>query len=195
MGTSQAAKAERHDRILREAGRIARAEGLDAVGVARVMSAAGLTHGGFYAHFADRDDLIDQAIGRAFADATAAFEALFAGQESSGMDAFIDTYLSPLHVATPGHGCAVAAFAGDVGRSSDERRAAFRAHYETYVDDLVAICGGRIDRDQAAAALSSVVGAVVIARALGPGTEAAAGVLAGTRRLLAGDPPGGESRR
>jgi TetR/AcrR family transcriptional regulator, transcriptional repressor for nem operon len=74
MGHSKAAKAESRDRVLRIAARCIREEGVTRPGVADLMKEAGLTHGGFYKHFASRDDLIAQAAARALAEGQAKME-------------------------------------------------------------------------------------------------------------------------
>ena len=78
-------------RILTEAGRLFRAKGFDAVGVAEVMQAAGLTHGGFYGHFSSKDDLIAQTVAHVFEHSDSA------KSETADLSAFMDAYLSPQH--------------------------------------------------------------------------------------------------
>ncbi len=102
MKVSQEQKAQNRSRILTEAGRLFREKGFDAVSVAEVMQAAGLTHGGFYGHFRSKDDLVAQTIAHAV------------GSQSTADDlsSWVDTYLSTPHRDHPDLGCPMAALAG-----------------------------------------------------------------------------------
>src|SRR5204862_250937 len=99
-----------------------RESGTTGPGVAEVMQAAGLTHGGFYKHFGSRDDLVAEAVGKAFADANAGFDALTDGAEDP-LAAFVDWYASAAHCEDPATGCAVVALGADVARGDDRVRA------------------------------------------------------------------------
>src|SRR5215468_410828 len=121
MGHSQAAKAKSHEKIVRTAARRLREEGLAGVGVADLMTAAGLTVGGFYKHFDSRDELVAEAL----ASIDSAWERTVAeGKSKAQPDArifarLIDAYLSEEHRDAPGAGCAFAAVAGDIARSGE----------------------------------------------------------------------------
>ena len=183
MGTSQATKVANHNRIVEAASELLRERGTDAVGVAEVMSAASLTHGGFYAHFANRDSLIDEAMRRSFAAALASFEDALASHPEGGLVGFVDVYLSALHRDHRELGCAVAALAGDVARSSQVRRDLFGAEFAAYVERMIELTGGTLDQQQAAGMLSALAGAVSVARAVGDPALAQA-VLDGTRAMI-----------
>src|SRR3954453_19093755 len=88
MKVSREQMAQNRRRILDAASRLFRAKGFDAVSVAEVMKAAGLTHGGFYGHFASKDDLVAQTLGH-----------VLAKDPGGGGDlrAYLDAYLSPMH--------------------------------------------------------------------------------------------------
>src|SRR3982751_1787295 len=121
-------KEETRERILRAAARAIRKHGFEGVGVAEVMKEAGLTHGGFYAHFESRDALLaaaaDQAGTESIEHLTRAIAAAKPGEE---LMALVDTYLSERHVATPEEGCAIAAAGTEVPRQQAQvRRAANR---------------------------------------------------------------------
>src|SRR5438309_9990479 len=123
-----AKKQTARDRILRAAARAIRKHGYEGVGVADVMKEAGLTHGGFYAHFESRDALLaaaaDQAGAESIEHLTRAIAAAKPGQE---LMALVDAYLSDGHVAAPEKGCAIAAAGTEVPRQhADVRRAASR---------------------------------------------------------------------
>ena len=112
MARSQEDKAASHERIVKIAARRMREEGTGAPGVADIMRAAGLTHGGFYKHFDSREDLVAEAVERAFADnarGSARYETLAD---------YADWYLSPAHRDRPGTGCGIAAFSADVARDA-----------------------------------------------------------------------------
>src|SRR5438067_3355747 len=108
-------KEQTRERILRAAARAIRKHGYEGVGVADVMKAAGLTHGGFYAHFESRDALLaaaaDQAGAESIENLTRAVAAAKPGQE---LMALVDTYLSERHMAAPEPGCAIVAAGSEV---------------------------------------------------------------------------------
>jgi TetR/AcrR family transcriptional regulator, transcriptional repressor for nem operon len=155
------------------------------------MGAAGLTHGGFYKHFGSRDELIAAAAERAMS----ASGPLIAGvqAEEDPLAAFADWYVSSAHRDDPGDGCGVAALAGDAARDSAVR-GAYRAQVARYLELLQEMLGGedQARRQRAAVTLSAMVGAVVLARALGD-TPASDALLADVRdavrerRLLPAD--------
>ena len=165
-------KEETRERILRAAARAIRKHGYEGVGVADVMKEAGLTHGGFYAHFESRDALLaaaaDQAGAESIENLTRGIAAAKPGQE---LMALIDTYLSDRHVAAPeqGWGCAIAAAGSEVPRQQAEvRRAASRR-----IKDLIGLIerqfpewGRGAAHDKAMGIAATVVGALVLARAV-----------------------------
>jgi TetR/AcrR family transcriptional repressor of nem operon len=165
-------KEETSERILRAAARAIRKHGYEGVGVADVMKEAGLTHGGFYAHFDSRDALLaaaaDQAGAESFENLTRGIVAAKPGQE---LLALIDTYLSDRHVAAAeqGWGCAIAAAGSELPRQHAEvRRVASRR-----IKDLVGLIerqfpewGRGAAHDKAMGIAATVVGAVVLARAV-----------------------------
>ena len=96
MGHSRAEKAESHDRIVKVAATRFRENGVEGVGVADLMKDAGLTHGGFYRHFASRDELVAEAIERALGEGSQAVTAVAQAQDCP-LDALVDGYLSIAH--------------------------------------------------------------------------------------------------
>jgi TetR/AcrR family transcriptional regulator, transcriptional repressor for nem operon len=166
MRQSREEKAKTHERIVETASRQIREQGLDGPGVAEIMQAAGLTHGGFYKHFGSRDDLIAEATENALAASDRYVHELTDDAEDP-LAAFVDWYLSAEHRDGPGHGCAVAALGGDVRRGDERVRTAYREKVERYLDDVERFLGGgEHARRRAVLALSSLVGAVVLARAV-----------------------------
>lgn len=158
MRVSREQMAENRLRILDAASRLFRAKGFDAVTVAEVMQAAGLTHGGFYGHFSSKDDLIAQTLARAL-NADGTFD----------LGAYIDSYLSPRHRDNPAAGCPVAGLAAETRHQSPAARVAmtegFRAMIDRMGEELPE--GGIADRRRAAiGSWAAMVGAVILARAI-----------------------------
>ena len=163
---SKSEKQETHERIVTEAARQIREHGSREPGIAEIMRAAGLTHGGFYKHFASRDELIAAAAGQAMSASERLFAAVQA--EKDPLAALTDWYVSSAHRDDPGDGCGVAALGSDAARD-DAVRGVYRAQVERYLEVLEEMVGGDdpAARQRAAVTLSTLVGAVVISRALG----------------------------
>src|SRR3954465_4731386 len=163
-------KEETRERILRAAARAIRKHGYEGVGVADVMKEAGLTHGGFYAHFESRDALLAAAADQEGVESsehlTRAIAAAKPGQE---LMALVDAYLSDGHVAAPEKGCAIAAAGTEVPRQhADVRRAANRR-----IKDIIGLVerqlpewGRSAGHDKAMGIAAPLVGSVVLARAV-----------------------------
>ena len=166
MRMCQAEKDKSHARIVASASRLLRERGVDGASVSDVMNDAGLTHGGFYKHFANKDALVESALQSAFST--------FAGMlEAGGPDAaqaWREMYLSGGHIRNPGRGCPVAALGQDIGRGSTQIKTAFGQGVDNIVNALAANMDGSADERRAAALqqFSMLVGAVVIARASDP---------------------------
>jgi TetR/AcrR family transcriptional repressor of nem operon len=168
MGHSQADKDESHDRIVRVAAARFREAGVDGIGVADLMKDAGLTHGGFYRHFDSRDELVAEAIERALRDGGRVVEAV-ANSKQFPLATLVDAYLSTAHRDGLATSCAVTTLAGDVARSNDRARSAYTLQVGTYLELLIKLIPGdkkRSRRIKAIAALSTLVGAVSMARAV-----------------------------
>jgi TetR/AcrR family transcriptional regulator, transcriptional repressor for nem operon len=169
MGHSRAEKAENHDRILALAAERIREGGLAAINVVELMRTAGLTHGGFYRHFASREDLLAQALPRAFADGEARAAAGKPDAGSAPLRGFVRGYLSKAHRGDPAHGCAIAALAGDIARAEPGPKALLADRLDASADAVAAGLGGE---DPAAAyrtglaVMSTLVGALILARAV-----------------------------
>ena len=163
MGHSQASKAASRERILDEAARMLRAEGIDGLSIATLMDRAGLTHGGFYKHFASREALVAEALERALRDRMARTPRSLAGEAE--LAALVRGYLSRSHRDAGAAACAISALAGEVGRDSAELKATMAPHVEAFVDNVAAATG---DSGRAALLVSAMVGAVALARVLPP---------------------------
>ncbi|SAI71483.1 TetR family transcriptional regulator [Bordetella ansorpii] len=181
------------DRILAAASRTLRRRGLDKVGVAEVMTEAGLTHGGFYAHFASREAMLAEALERSRRDMADVLAQRIALQRQRGASAFralVQAYLADANLAAFETACPVSALASDLARcahpADDTAPGALQAAARALVSHLIA--GVRdalppIHRQAAPAVASMLVGALQLARTLGDGPQARA-VLAAARTTL-----------
>jgi len=125
MDTPPGRKELSHERIVDAAARAIRRAGFSGVGVADIMKEAGLTHGGFYAHFASRNALLAQALERAGRDSAARLEKSAALRQARGDSAFralVEGYLSDRHLGSTESGCPVAALASEMPRQASEVR-------------------------------------------------------------------------
>ncbi len=165
-------KEQTRERILRAAARALRMHGYEGVGVADVMKEAGLTHGGFYAHFDSRDALLAAAADQAGAESLENMaRAIAAARPGAELMALVDSYLSDRNVAAPeqGLGCAIAAAGSDVPRQQAEvRRAATRR-----IKDMIGLLerqfpdwGRNAAHEKALGIVAAMVGAMMLARAV-----------------------------
>src|SRR5436190_2254186 len=119
--TRNSRKEDTHERILEVAARVLRRDGYAGVRVADVMKEAGLTHGGFYAHFPSRDALLVEALGRAGRESAGMVKRAADARRGKGVSPFrslVETYLADRHLATLETGCPVAALGSDMPRQS-----------------------------------------------------------------------------
>lgn len=192
MGHSQAEKARSRDRILAHASAQIREEGLDSLSVGKLMQAVGLTHGGFYGHFASRAELLNEALDQALVDGAAAFHASSAS-ESPPYDATVRSYLSRRHRDARAEGCAIAALAGDVTRAPEDAREAMTEHILAFAAQLRADVGGD-DDGKALFAVSAMIGTLMLSRVLTETSASNTLLSAAKRELLAlkTPPPGSQ---
>jgi len=165
VGSSKADKAASHARIVKAASRRIRRDGIDHVGVAELMKQAGLTHGGFYRHFDSRDELVAEAISEALAQGSQRVQASAKLSRPAALAAIVDGYLSRVHRDKPEAGCAVAALPTDIARSDDRARAAYSRQVRSYIELLTDLTPTN-DPDEAYLVLATLVGALVLARAV-----------------------------
>jgi TetR/AcrR family transcriptional regulator, transcriptional repressor for nem operon len=169
MGTSRAAKAASHDRILDIAAARIRRDGIGSLAVAELMKEAGLTHGGFYRHFDSREHLVAEAAQRALSQGSE--WTIAAGQLGGprGFTALVDGYLSTWHRDHPESGCGVAGVAADAARDGGPARASYTRQVQECLAVLAGLTGSP-DRQaaerEAVLTLSALVGAISIARAV-----------------------------
>jgi TetR/AcrR family transcriptional repressor of nem operon len=182
MRVSREQVAENRQKILDAAGRLFRARGYDAVSVAEVMQAAGLTHGGFYGYFASKDELIAETLAHVLtADPT--------GGGERDLAEFAARYLVPKHRTNVALGCPVAALAGETSRQSPAARAAMTAALRRQFERLGRTAPGRSAVDRRRAAIGSwaaMVGALVLAR-LSDDPRLGDEILAETRAWIRGE--------
>ncbi len=158
-------------RVLAEAAAAIREVGPDKIGVAGLMAKAGLTHGGFYAHFKSKDDLVAQAIGQMFEDSYGNFVRWTKDREpAEGLARFVDNYVSPRHRDTPDRGCPIPALSGDVARMPPEARDRFTQGVAALTGAIAGLLEqmGKKDAGQlAASTVAEMIGALALSRAVG----------------------------
>jgi TetR/AcrR family transcriptional repressor of nem operon len=180
-------KAEVRQRIVQDAALRVRGEGLNGAGVVAVMRDTGLTHGGFYKHFASKDDLLVESVREAFRD----FEEKLvhaAEQSRSGepWKAIVQFYLSVTHCDDPSHGCPITALGPELVRVEAGMRGQFFADILNYKNTMVPFMPGRraVDKESAFFAIfATMIGAMQLARAL-PHRAAQKKVLSSARDFL-----------
>jgi AcrR family transcriptional regulator len=188
MDASPGKKQLTHERIVDAAARALRRDGFAGVGVAEVMKEAGLTHGGFYAHFSSRDALLREAFERAGRDSAARMAAALAARPPRGASAFrvfVEQYLSSDHAAMQCDGCPVAALAADIPRQSEAVCEAGAERIRALVVAVRGVLPPNSERGAAQVVAAQMVGAMQLARALGDGPEGKAMLAAARRHLLA----------
>ncbi len=171
MRYSESHKDETHKKLLMAAGRMLRAKGPDGFAVAEVMKDAGLTHGGFYAHFKSKDALMAEALSGVFARAKDKYaRAVEDLPPRPALGAYIDFYVSPAHRDNAGNGCPITALNSDMPRQSKKLRGIFDAGVQSLVSGLARrIEAAGIEGDAqalAASVLSAMAGAVAVSRAV-----------------------------
>jgi AcrR family transcriptional regulator len=185
MQTPRTRKELSHERIVKVASHAIRRGGHRGVGVADIMKEAGLTHGGFYAHFACRDAMLVEAMQRAGQDNLASLSALMERYLRTGgtrFNALVQVYLNEAHIERTEDGCVVAALVSEMSREDD----AVRDEARRLVCALVQLVRTSLPKDvdvvQAEAVTATMVGALQLARTLGG--KAGRDFLAQTRQAL-----------
>jgi TetR/AcrR family transcriptional repressor of nem operon len=170
MRYSDTRKAETHARLVKLAGRALRERGPDKLAVAELMAEAGLTHGGFYAHFASKDALLVEALEGIFADSAQKLQRTAAGlPPREALDRFVESYVSSAHRDRAATGCPVVALNSDLPRQPRRFRTVFDAGVRTLAGTLAGwmeaagIAGGEA---LAASVLAAMAGAVAVSRSV-----------------------------
>ena len=168
MRVSRDQAAQNRERVLETAARLFRERGFKGVGVAELMQEAGLTHGAFYGQFGSKDDLMAEAVARAYEQLEERWREA-AGSTDDPLHGVVSAYLSPLHRDRPAEGCVMAALGAEAAREGGALRHAVTEGTRRQIDALSHLVGGATRparRRRAAAALATMVGAIVLARAL-----------------------------
>jgi len=170
MRASRQVKAQHHTEIVATAAEMLRRHGVDRTSVMDLMRAAGLTHGGFYRHFASKDALVAESTRSIFRALIARFQAR-AEQEGpkAALAAYVDDYLAGRHLDAPQEGCPVAAYGAEAARESPAVREAFAEG----MDQMLSMaaeglsCAKEQRRSRVAELHALMTGAVIMARAAG----------------------------
>jgi TetR/AcrR family transcriptional regulator, transcriptional repressor for nem operon len=180
-------KAEVHKKIVKDASRRVRSEGLTGAAVAAVMRDTGLTHGGFYKHFASKEDLLIESVRESFRDI---IDRLVRVAEPSppgeGWKAIVKAYLSMEFCHDAEHGCPLTAFGPELARVDGGMKRQFFGELVNYRDRMIPFMPGRHKQDKERAffvIFSTMVGAMQIARIL-PERQVQEKVLASAREFL-----------
>jgi TetR/AcrR family transcriptional regulator, transcriptional repressor for nem operon len=189
MKVSREKAAENRAAIVDAAARLFRRRGFDGVSVAEITKEAGLTHGGFYGHFASKDALAAEAFAHAFLRSLARLP-----DREADLADYFDSYLSQPHRDRRDGGCPMAACATEIGRQDDAVQAAFRDGIELFVDavsERLPRTGATTKREKAErrartiAIISAMVGGMALARATARSSpELSAEILASVRAQL-----------
>jgi len=173
-------------RVLGEAATAIRAKGAERVSVAEVMAAAGLTHGGFYAHFESKDDLIAQSITQMFDGAYNRFLSHTEGREpAAAIASYVDFYLSPAHRLERATGCPIATLSSDLPNLSGRARERFSDGTERVVAGLAKLAkklGAKDAEALAWSAMAEMVGALALSRTVSD--ERAEAILRNSRAIV-----------
>jgi TetR/AcrR family transcriptional repressor of nem operon len=168
MRKSREEAARTRERIIAAAAEEFREHGVVATGLADLMKAAGLTHGGFYRHFASKDELVREVTAATVDKTTSLIRR--AGEKRPGRKGLADAvamYLSPEHRDNPGQGCALAALGPELGRADAKTRAEAAAGFFKLVEVLAEHAEGlrpEQARKRAIAAAATMIGAMTMAR-------------------------------
>ena len=182
MRKSREEAAETRKRIVQAAARQFREKGIAATGLAELMKAAGLTHGGFYKHFASKDQLVAEAT------AAAVVPLLKEIAAHPTFKSAVSAYLSTRHRDNPASGCPLAALGDELARSGKKARAAATAGFMSLVDTLAGDACNAAARRRALVAAATMIGAVTMSR-LVTDPELSAEILFAAEKSLAADQP------
>lgn len=182
-------KQRTRQKVLKAAAKAIRAQGPHRVGVAAVMGKAGLTHGGFYAHFDSKDALVAAAIGQMFEETRSTWDRLTQDKRpAEALAAYIDFYLSTTHRDAVSAGCPIPILAPESRRLSRPSRAQFAAGVGRLQERFrrqLELLGVPNPQDEARSMLAELVGALALARAEPDGERSEAILTASKQRLKA----------
>jgi len=164
MKVSRAQAEQNRERIVEAAAQLFRDKGFDGVGLNELMQSVGLTRGGFYGHFESKQDLAVKACREAFSANAQRWEL----EPQADMEALVRFYLSDAHRDNRAQGCTLAALSGDVARQGPELRTVIDDGVANFLRALEARSGGTATqrRETALATLATLVGALILSRAV-----------------------------
>jgi len=187
MRKSKVETAETRQRIVEVAAREFRANGIQATGVADLMSEAGLSHGGFYRHFDSKDQLVAKACEAGLTTMIGELEEAANGSEGKdGFRAIVEAYVSSTHRDEPEHGCPLAGLGSELARADEQARSAASRGFDELVEMLAKRIGRRqreAARSEAVFALSAMIGAITMSRII-TDPDASLSILQDVRRHL-----------
>ncbi|MFP3755767.1 MULTISPECIES: TetR/AcrR family transcriptional regulator [Cupriavidus] len=196
MARASRAVASQHKAAIEAASaKLIRERGPHAVSVAEIMANAGLTHGGFYGHFASKDDLVAVACRRAFEEGDQRWDRRIAGaggDRRTARRALVAAYLTPAHRDHAAEGCAASALAADVAREDADKpvRPVYREGLSALIDKWLSTAPADLPeaeaRQQALVEVSAMAGALMLARATA-GDPLSEAILDATRAWLLGE--------
>ncbi len=196
---SQEQKDRNRGKIVTAAGERFRARGIDAVGIDDLMSSAGMTHGGFYNHFASKEDLALEVLHQGFTDSLGEVDRMASENQDSpaaALNAIINSYLTTFHRDHPEAGCASAALVLDAARHGEKAQREYGRGLDGYLSAITDLLlsaaeqsGDALEpehaREAAIAMFSQMVGALVISRAVAAADPKLSDeVIASTRQAL-----------
>ena len=171
MRYSREHKLETHARIVRRASVRLREKGAHGIGVADLMKEAGLTHGGFYAHFNSREALVIEAFTHAMDRSTENWRKLAEKTpREKRLAMVVNTYLTTLHRDDPGHGCAIPTLGAEIARENSKTRKVFAGRLEQMIDMLagqIPDVPRKVARKEAMSTIATMMGTLVMARIAG----------------------------
>jgi TetR/AcrR family transcriptional repressor of nem operon len=166
MKVSRQQAAANRDKVVEVASRLFRKHGFDGIGLADIMKAAGLTHGGFYGQFGSKDDLAAEACSRAIRKS---WDVWVDPSTEGGFEAIVRNYLNPTHRSDRAHGCLFAALGSDIVRQPRSVRHSVTEGFRSTIDKLLSLMPGRseaVRRKRALATMTGLVGALILSRAV-----------------------------
>ncbi len=164
MRMSREETAKTRHRIVDAASAEFRKQGIAATGLAELMAAAGMTHGGFYRHFKSKDELVAETIA---VTAERLKRRLAAAASKGGIKSVVETYLSITHRNHPEQGCPLAALGSELANADEGTRHAATCGLNGLIDIIAGLTGEKkpkIARERALAAVATIVGAMTLAR-------------------------------
>jgi len=171
-------------KIIESAAKAFRTNGIRDISVPFIMKGAGLTHGGFYSHFENKEQLVAEACRYAINDTISLLQnAAEQEMEAPKINAVIEYYLSSYHRDTTEMGCILPALSGELSRASDEVRQVFTEELERMIDFISELA--KIDRSLGSALLSSMVGTLLLARSVNDATLSDSLLLSGKQHAKA----------